>query len=147
MSKIVKQTTVRVGAEQVWARLVEDPNHWSDWLTPVRRCEAPVQATVAQGLEFPVLLGKMSGKILVTEVTRARRLRWRAGPAMMLAMGMGMKGTMGLEPDGSGGTRVTLEMRLPMGPMGSMMMRTMAGLDSKDEMTRTIGRVKEVAER
>ena len=147
MSKITKQTTVHATPEQVWAKLIEDPNHWGDWLTPVRKLVAPVHGTVAAGLEFPVLLGKLSGKIVVTEATTARQLRWKAGPAMMLAMGMSMKGTLQLTPDGSGGSRVNLEMRSPMGPMGSMMMRMMAGLDSKEEMTRTIGRVKALAER
>ncbi|MHB1487971.1 MAG: SRPBCC family protein [Acidimicrobiales bacterium] len=147
MSKITEQTTVHATPEEVWAKLIEDPNHWGDWLTSVRKLEATVRGTITPGLEFPVLLGKMSGKILVTEVAVARQVRWKAGPAMMLAMGMGMKGTFRLEPNGNGGSQVTLEMKSPMGPMGSMMMRMMAGLDSKDEMTRTIGRVKELAER
>ena len=98
------------------------------------------------GAEFGVRLGKISGKIRVTEAATGRRLRWQAGPSMMMAMGMAMRGTLDLDPAPNGSTRVRLEMKTPMGPMGAMMMRMMAGLDPNEEMTATITRVKSLAE-
>lgn len=114
MATVTREATVKATGESIWSSLIEDPNRWTDWLTPVRGLEERVKQPVHDGLEFSVRLGKISGKIRVTEATRGKRLRWNAGPPMALAMGMGMK--------------------------------MMAGLDPKDEMTKTINRIKQLSE-
>lgn len=143
---ITRETTVRATGDAIWSSLIEDPNRWTEWLTPVRGIEEKVGVPVRVGTEFSVRLGKMGGKVRVTEATKGQRLRWKAGPSMMMAMGMAMKGTLELERTGNGATHVVLKMTTPMGPMGSMMMRMMAGLNPKNEMTATINRIKSLGE-
>ncbi len=144
---ITREATVRAPADAIWSALIADPNGWTDWLTPVRGIEERVSAPVHEGTEFSVRLGRIGGKIRVTEAAKGQRLRWKAGPSMMMAMGMAMKGTLEFERTGNGSTQVLLKMKTPMGPMGSMMMRMMAGLSAKDEMTKTIGRIKSLGEK
>jgi hypothetical protein len=64
---------------------------------------------------------------------------------MALAMGMGMKGSLEFQEAGNGSTRVVLTMKSPM--MMGPMMKMMAGLNPKDEMTKTINRIKQLSER
>jgi len=145
MATITREATVQATGDAIWGSLIEDPNRWTDWLTPVRGLEERVKPPVHDGLEFSVRLGKISGKIRVTEATRGKRLRWRAGPPMALAMGMGMKGSLEFQQAGNGSTRVVLKMKSPM--MMGPMMKMMAGLNPKDEMTKTINRIKQLSER
>lgn len=148
MSTVTRDATVYASSERIWARLIEDPNCWTEWLTPVRSLEEKVTTPTRQGLEFGVRLGKLAGKVRVTEVATARRLSWKTGPSMMMAMGIGMKGSLHIEPtQDDHATKVHLEMKSPMGPMGPMMMRMMAGLDTKKEMTASIDKLKALAER
>ena len=72
-----------------------------------------------------------------------KKLRWKAGPGPLLAMGMGMKGTLELHAH-SGTTHVHLTMKSP--PMMRPMMQAMTGLNTADEMTKTINRIKELSE-
>lgn len=139
MAIIKRETTVSATPDAVWTKLIEDPNTWPEWLTPVRQLEERASGPVRKGTEFNVLLGKLGGKIKVTEAVRGARLRWKAGPAMMLAMGMGMQGELTLQR-GDGGTRVSLRMVTPM--MMAPMMKMMSGLDPSYEMTQTINRIK-----
>jgi uncharacterized protein YndB with AHSA1/START domain len=143
MATVNRETTVRASADKIWS-LFEDANRWPEWLTPVRGLEENVAGSVREGSEFSARLGKVSGKIRVLEASRGRRLRWKAGPAMMLAMGMGMKGTLELQGNGNT-TRVLLKHKTPM--MMGPMMRMMSGLNPKEEMTKTVSRIKELSER
>lgn len=145
MATIQREATVRATGDSIWSGLIEDPNRWPDWLTPVRSLEERVSGPLRKGSEFGIKLGKVSGKIRITDASKGQRLQWRAGPPMMLAMGMGMKGTLEFKPAGNGATHVVLKMKTPsmMGPM----MKMMSGLNPKDEMTKTIGRIKELSER
>jgi hypothetical protein len=34
MATIKRETTVSASGEEIWANLIQDPNHWNDWLTP-----------------------------------------------------------------------------------------------------------------
>lgn len=144
MATIVREETVNAPGETIWSKLIDDPSHWVEWLTPVRGLEERVRGPVRSGTTFGVRLGKLSGKIRVLEAAVGERLRWKAGPAMMLAMGMGMKGTLEFQRAGNGRTRVRLTMRTPM--MMGPMMRMMSGLDPKEEMTKTIARIKNLSE-
>lgn len=143
MAIIKRETTVSASPDKVWAKLINDPNGWPQWLTPVRSVEEKVAGSVREGLEFDVKLGKLGGKIKVTEATAGKRLQWKAGPAMMVAMGMAMRGTLDFETK-NGGTRVFLRMVTPM--MMAPMMGMMSGLNSTEEMTKTIDRIKRLSE-
>lgn len=145
MATINRETTVHASADTIWANLFEDPNRWPDWLTPIRGLEERASGPVRAGTELSVRLGNMGGKIRVTEVTKGQRLSWKAGPGMLLAMGTGMKGSLEFQKAGNGSTRVVLKMRSPM--MLGPMMKMMSGLKLKDEMTKTIGRIKELGEK
>ena len=138
MAIITRETTVNASPETIWAGLIDDPNKWGDWLTPIRGVEERVGGLVEEGLEFDIRLGKIGAKIRVTEADRGRRLRWKAGPGMMLMMGMAMRGTLELQSH-NGSTRVLLRMVTPM--MMAPMMQMMSGLNSKEEMTATIERI------
>lgn len=143
MATVNRETTIRASADKIWS-LFEDPSRWPEWFTPLRGLEERVTGSIREGSEFSGRLGKLSGKIRVLEAKSGRRLRWKAGPAMMLAMGMGMKGTLELQSNGNS-TRVVLKHKTPM--MMGPMMKMMSGLNPKDEMTRTISRIKELSER
>lgn len=143
---ITREATTSATGDQIWGNLIEDPKRWGDWLTPISSFEERPSGPVRAGSEFSVRLGKMGGKIRVKEAVHGKRLRWQAGPSMMLAMGMGMTGTLEFAP-ANGSTHVLLRMKTPMGPMGKMMMRMMAGLKPDDEMTETIARIKSLSER
>jgi hypothetical protein len=143
VSTIRREATVQATGDRIWEQLIADPNGWSRWLTPVRGVEEHVSGPTHEGTEFSVRLGKIGGKVKVTEAVPGQRLRWKAGPAMMLAMGMGMRGTLELRRGGNGATRVLLEMRTP--AMMTPMMKMMSGLDPEREMTQTISRIRELS--
>jgi len=143
MATIERETTVGASPEEIWAALIRDPNHWTDWLTPLRGLEGKVAASVSAGLSFGARIGNLSGRIKVVEAVEGRKLRWKAGPAPLLAMGMGMKGTLELH-GANGQTHVHLTMSSP--PMLRPMMQAMTGLNTAEEMTRTIDRIKELGE-
>ena len=142
MATIDRETTVLASGEEIWTNLIQDPNHWTDWLTPLRGLEEKVTPSVSQGMSFGARIGTLSGKIKVVEAVKGKKLRWKAGPGPLLAMGMGMKGTLELEPRG-GRTYVHLRMKSP--PMMRPMMQAMTGLNTADEMTKTINRIKELS--
>jgi len=144
MATIERETTVNAGGRQIWTSLIADPNHWDDWLTPLRGLAETVEGPVAPGLSFGARIGSLSGKIKVVEVIEGKKLRWKAGPGPLLAMGMGMKGTLELRQE-NGATHVHLTMKSP--PMMRPMMQAMTGLNTADEMTKTINRIKELGER
>ena len=141
MAAIERETTVSASAEEVWTNLIQDPNHWNDWLTPLRGLEEKVTPSVSAGLSFGARIGNLSGKIKVVEAVKGKKLRWKAGPGPLLAMGMGMKGTLEFHPH-NGATHVHLTMKSP--PMMSPLMQAMLGLKTADEMTKTINRIKEL---
>ncbi len=143
MATIERETTVNAGGREIWTNLIADPNHWDDWLTPLQGFAETVESPVAPGLSFGVRIGNLSGKIKVVEVIEGKKLRWKAGPGPLLAMGMGMKGTLELESK-NGQTHVHLTMKSP--PMMRPMMQAMTGLNTADEMTKTINRIKELGE-
>ncbi|MEE9248021.1 MAG: SRPBCC family protein [Dehalococcoidia bacterium] len=143
MAVIKRETTVKAPSDDVWANLIHDPNRWGEWLTPIRGVEERVRESVREGLEFQVLIGKLSGKIKITEAVPGRKLRWKAGPGMMMAMGMSMRGTLEFQPV-NGSTHVFLKMVTPM--MMGPMMKMMSGLNTKEEMTKTIGMIKRLSE-
>jgi Polyketide cyclase / dehydrase and lipid transport len=145
MATINREATVHSSADTLWSKLFEDPNRWPDWLTPVRGLEERASGPVRAGSELSARLGNIGGKIRVTEATRGQRLRWKAGPPMLLAMGTGMKGSLELHATGNGSTHVHLKMKSPL--MLGPMLKMMSGLNLKDEMTKTIGRIKELGER
>jgi Polyketide cyclase / dehydrase and lipid transport len=145
MATINRETTVQAAPDTLWSNLFEDPNRWPDWLTPIRGLEERASGPVRSGTELSARLGNMGGKVRVTEATRGQRLRWKAGPPMLLAMGTGMKGSLDFQRAGNGSTRVVLKMKSPL--MLSPMLKMMSGLNLKDEMTKTIGRIKELGER
>lgn len=95
------------------------------------------------GQSFPVRIGNLGAKIKVVEASEGKKLRWKAEPGPLLAMGMGMKGTLELEPKGDL-THVQLTMKSP--PMMRPVMQSMTGLNTADEMTKTIQRLKELSE-
>lgn len=143
MAIIKRETLVKAPADTIWDKLISDPNQWGDWLTPIRGFEERVDGPVRKGLEFHVRLGKISAKIKVTEVLPGRRLKWKAGPGMMHMMGMTMRGRLEFQPR-NGSTQVLLRMVTPM--MMGPMMKMMSGLNSKEEMTKTIERIKLLSE-
>jgi len=102
-----------------------------------------VKSPVVSGLSFGARIGNLSGKIKVVEVIEGKKLRWKAGPGPLLAMGMGMKDSLELAPK-NGGTDVHITMKSP--PMMRPMMQAMTGLNTADEMTKTISRIKELSE-
>jgi Polyketide cyclase / dehydrase and lipid transport len=144
MATINREATVHSSADTLWSSLFEDPNRWPDWLTPVRGLEERASSPVHAGSELGVRLGNMGGKIRVLEATKGTRLRWKAGPSMLLAMGTGMNGSLDIHPTGNGATHVHLTMKSPL--MLGPLVRMMSGLNLKDEMTKTIGRIKELGE-
>lgn len=145
MATIKRETTVATTSDQIWASLIKDPNTWTSWLTPLRGLEGRADAPVRAGQKFSARIGNVSGQIRVAEAREGKKLRWRAGPGPLLAMGMGMKGTLEFTPAGNGSTKVDLTMKSP--PMIGGMMKMMTGLKPKDEMTKTIARIKELSEK
>ncbi len=143
MATIKRDITVRASTEEIWTSLIQDPNGWERWLTPLRGLEGKAVSPVSRGQSFAARIGNLSGKIKVVEAAPGKRLRWKAGPGPLLAMGMGMKGTLDLAAE-NGATHVHLAMKSP--PMLGPMMQSMTGLRVGDEMTRTIGRIKELGE-
>ena len=143
MATVKRDTTVKATGTEIWGSLIEDPNNWPSWLTPLRGLEEKAESPVRAGTGFGARIGNLSGKIKVTEATSGQKLRWKAGPGPLLAMGMGMKGTLEFHPTGNGSTHVHLTMKSP--PMMAPMMKMMTGLNPKDEMTKTIGRIKELS--
>lgn len=144
MATIDRETTVHTSADALWSSLFEDPNRWPEWLTPVRGLEERASSPVHAGTELSVQLGNIGAKIRVLEATRGKRLRWKAGPPMLLAMGTGMRGSLEFEGKGNGDTHVHLRMRSPL--MLGPLMKMMSGLDPKAEMTKTIDRIRELGE-
>lgn len=142
MATIERETTVSASPEEVWTRLIQDPNHWPDWLTPLHGLEEKVTPRVSAGQSFGARIGNLSGKIKVVEAVTGKKLRWKAGPGPLLAMGMGMKGTLEFHSK-NGATHVHLTMKSP--PMMRPMMQAMTGLKTADEMTKTINRIKELS--
>ena len=143
MATIERETTVSASGTEIWTNLIQEPNHWQEWLTPLRGLEERVKSPVVSGLSFGARIGNLSGKIKVVEVIEGKKLRWKAGPGPLLAMGMGMKGSLELAPK-NGGTDVHITMKSP--PMMRPMMQAMTGLNTADEMTKTISRIKELSE-
>lgn len=143
MATVKREATVRRAGEEIWTGLIQDPNRWQDWLTPLRGLEERVDQPVRAGMRFGARIGNLSGQIRVVEADRGKRLRWKAGPGPLLAMGMGMKGTLELHPSGDA-THVHLTMKSP--PMMRPMMQAMTGLKVADEMTKTINRIKQLSE-
>lgn len=143
MAVIKRETTVKASADSVWANLIYDPNRWGEWLTPIKSVEERVGESVREGLEFHVQLGRLSAKVKVTEAVPGQRLKWKAGPGMMMAMGMSMRGTLEFRSV-NGSTQVFLKMVTPM--MMGPMMRMMSGLNPKEEMTKTITQIKRLGE-
>ncbi len=143
MATIKREATVNTTGNEIWSSLIQDPNTWPTWLTPLRGLEEKAQSPVRAGARFGARIGNLSGKIRVVEATTGQKLRWKAGPGPLLAMGMGMKGTLEFHPSGNGSTHVHLTMKSP--PMMGPIMKMMTGLNPKDEMTKTIGRIKELS--
>ncbi len=143
MAIIERETTVSTSAPDLWEKLISDPNVWPDWLTPLRGFDETVSGPVKAGESYSARLGNMSAKIKVKEVTSGTRLRWAGGPPMMLAMGSGMRGSLTFTRDGEG-TKISLTMVTPM--MFAPMMKMMTGLNMGEEMTKTIGKIKELGD-
>jgi hypothetical protein len=143
MATIRKETTVSASPNDLWGKLIDDPNTWPDWLTPLRGLDETVSGNVRAGLSFSARVGKLSAKIKVRTVKPGRELQWSGGPSMMLAMGSGMRGKLEFTPAGEG-TKVNLTMVTPM--MFAPMMKMMTGLNTGDEMTKTIGKIKELGD-
>ena len=143
MGTIRKETTVSASPSDLWAKLIEDPNVWPDWLTPVRGLDEVVSGKVHAGLTFSARVGKLSAKIKVRKVSQGREIQWSGGPGMMLAMGSGMKGKLVFTKSGEG-TKVNLTMVTPM--MFAPMMKMMTGLNTGDEMNKTIANIKRLGD-
>ena len=143
MATIKREATIDTTGEEIWTNLIQDPNRWTDWLTPLRGLEEKVTTPVSAGMSFGARIGNLSGKVRVLEAAKGEKLRWKAGPGPLLAMGMGMKGTLEFHTSG-GQTHVHLTMKSP--PMMGPMMKMMTGLNPKDEMTKTINRIKDLSE-
>lgn len=143
MAIIRKETTVSASPSELWAKIIEDPNVWPDWLTPVRGLDEVVSGKVRAGLSFSARVGKLSAKIKVRKVSRNKEIQWSGGPGMMLAMGTGMKGKLVFTPSGEG-TKVNLTMVTPL--MLAPMMKMMTGLNTPEEMTKTIAKIKELGD-
>jgi hypothetical protein len=144
MATIEREISVDASGRQIWSKLIADPNRWGDWLTPVKGLSEAVDEPIAPGLSFGARIGNLSGKIEVVEAIEGKKLRWKAGPGPLVAMGMGMKGTLELDSH-DGHTRVHLTMKSP--PMMRPMMQAMTGLNTSDEMTETINRIKALSEK
>lgn len=142
MATVKRETIIPTRAEDIWEDLIQDPNGWSAWLTPLRGLDEKVTPPVKRGMRFGASVGNLSATIRVVDAVRGRKLRWKAGPGPLLAMGMGMKGTLWFHPLSNGSTQVQLTMKSP--PMMGPLMRMMTGLNPKDEMTKTILRIKEL---
>ena len=106
--------------------------------------EEEVEGHATSGLSFSARVGNLSAKLKVTDASPGKLLRWKAGPPMLLLMGSGMRGQIQLRPS-NGGTRVDLRMVTPL--MLGPMMKMMTGINSGDEMTKTIGRIKELGDK
>lgn len=144
MAVINKEIVVDATPEKIWG-LIQDPNRWSEWLTPIKALEEKVSGTVRERLEFHIQLGNMGGvKVKVKEAVPNRLLRWNAGPPMAHMMGMTMRGTLELRR-ANGTTHVSLRMVTPM--MMAPMMRMMSGIDPREEMEKTIRQIKRLAEK
>ncbi|MCH7971586.1 MAG: SRPBCC family protein [Chloroflexi bacterium] len=143
MAIIKRETTVSTTPSDLWEKLISDPNTWPDWLTPLRGFDETVSGPVRAGESYSARLGNMSAKLKVKEVVSGKKLRWAGGPPMLLMMGSGMRGTLEFTPAGDG-TKVNLTMVTPM--MLAPMMKMMTGLNTGDEMTKTIGKIKELGE-
>ncbi len=143
MAIIQRETTVTASPNDLWSKLIDDPNEWPDWLTPLRGLDETVSGKVRSGLSFSVRLGKISAKVKVRKVSPGKELQWSGGPPMLLMMGSGMRGKLEFTPAGEG-TRVNLTMVTPM--MFAPMMKMMTGLNTGDEMTKTIGKIKELGD-
>ncbi len=143
MATIRKETTVSASPADLWAKIIDDPNIWPDWLTPVRGLDEVVEGKVRAGLTFSARVGKLSAKIKVRKVSPGKEIQWSGGPGMMLAMGSGMKGKLEFTPSGEG-TKVNLTMVTPM--MFAPMMKMMTGLNTGDEMTKTIANIKRLGD-
>ena len=144
MAIIRRETVVSKSANDLWDALISDPNIWPDWLTPLRGLDETVTGSVRAGLSFSVRLGKISAKLKVRKASPGKELQWSGGPPMLLMMGSGMRGKLEFTPAGEG-TKVNLTMVTPM--MFAPMMKMMTGLNTGDEMTKTIGKIKELGER
>ncbi len=143
MATIRKETTVSASPNDLWSKLIDDPNTWPEWLTPLRGLDETVSGKVRAGLSFSARVGKLSAKIKVRTVKPGRELQWSGGPGMMLAMGSGMKGKLEFTPAGEG-TKVNLTMVTPM--MFAPMMKMMTGLNTGEEMTKTIANIKKLGD-
>ena len=145
MAVINKEIVVNVPPEKIWSTLIEDPNRWTEWLTPIRALEEKVTGAVREGLEFHIQMGKMGGaKVKVKEVVPNRLLRWNGGPPMAHIMGMAMRGTLEFRRT-NGATHVSLRMVTPM--MMAPMMGMMSGLKPREEMEKTIQQIKRLSEK
>lgn len=145
MAVIKRETVVNAPPEKIWSTLIEDPNRWTEWLTPIRALEERVTGSIREGLEFHIQLGKIGGaKVKVIEAAPGRLLRWNAGPGMMHMMGMPMRGTLEFQRR-NGATYVYLKMVTPM--MMAPMMGMMSGINPKEEMDKTIERIKRLSEK
>ncbi len=143
MAVIKRETTVSASPNDLWAKLIDDPNQWPEWLAPLRGLDETVDGKVRSGLSFSARVGKLSAKVKVGKVLPGRELQWRGGPSMMLAMGSGMKGKLEFSQAGEG-TKVNLTMVTPM--MFAPMMKMMTGLNTDEEMTRTIENIKKLGD-
>ena len=143
MAVIKRETTVSASPKDLWAKLIDDPNQWPEWLAPLRGLDETVDGKVHSGLSFSARVGKLSAKVKVGKVLPGRELQWSGGPSMMLAMGTGMRGRLEFAKAGEG-TKVNLTMVTPM--MLAPMMKMMTGLNVGDEMTRTIENIKRLGD-
>ena len=141
MAVIKRETMVSASPNDLWAKLIDDPNQWPEWLAPLRGLDETVDGRVRSGLSFSARLGKLSAKLKVGRVLPGREVQWSGGPSMLLAMGSGMKGKLEFTQAGEG-TKVNLTMVTPM--LLTPMLKMMSGLDPSDEMTKTIENIKKL---
>lgn len=143
MATVRRETTVSASPSDLWSKIIDDPNVWPDWLTPVRGLDEVVDGKVRAGLTFSARVSKLSAKIKVRKVTLGKEIQWSGGPGMMLAMGSGMKGKLEFTPSGDG-NKVNLTMVTSM--MFAPMMKMMTGLNTGEEMTKTIDNIKKIGD-
>ena len=143
MAIIRKETTVTASPNDLWSKIIDDPNQWPDWLTPLRGLDETVSGSARAGLSFSARLGKLSAKMKVRTVKPGNELQWSVGPPMLLMMGSGIRGKLEFTPAGEG-TKVNLTLVTPM--MLGPMMKMMTGLKAADEMTKTIDKIKELGD-